>query len=650
MKQFFWCFLLLLPIFSFAKSDLERLDSTYQYIVKHPEDKEALHDLNHALNYLFYDYYDTCYFYAVEQVKYAQRIQDEEIITRGVNMMGMCIEFQGYLDSAVGIYMKASALANEYDLPMSKIDIYNNLSIVYSFKGEYSNSIEFAFKALDMAERINDSLRMMVQYGNIGLRYSELGNSVLAIENYKLSLAIRAAMNSERSTAAFINSALEYAKLNNIDSAFVYFHKALIHAKETNRSDKVAAAYRGYASLYIRMNNIPLARIYADSLWQIANMYDDDMYRTDHDGLLAYIFMAEDEHAKAKQLLLKVNRWYERFGYRAEQVDVMKNLASVYNSLGELDSAYYFLERFTKAKDSVFTQQRDQAALQLRAYREGKMQREIELGEVEAAYQKELKNNFIIIGVLLFLIIIGIAYRFHFVNKTRKALAEKNVIIQKEKERSEELLLNILPSEVAEELKARGESEAKDFDNVTVLFSDFKGFTQASEKLSAKALVKELNACFKAFDEIMGKYQIEKIKTIGDAYMAAGGLHSPRTSEAHDVVLAGLEMQAYMEKRKKEHELKGKPAFSMRVGIHTGPVVAGIVGVKKFQYDIWGDTVNTASRMESHGVVGKVNLSYTTYELIKHQSEFAFKKREAIEVKGKGEMEMWLVSSNTKNQ
>ena len=222
-------------------------------------------------------------------------------------------------------------------------------------------------------------------------------------------------------------------------------------------------------------------------------------------------------------------------------------------------------------------------------------------------------------------------------------IKEQYNIISIERERSENLLHNILPEEVAAELKEKGTSEAKDFDNVTVLFTDFVEFTQTAEKLSAKELVGEINTCFKAFDEFMTKYKLEKIKTFGDAYMAAGGLHIPRTSEPRDVVNASIEMQAFMLERKASRSAQNLPAFDMRLGIHTGPVVAGIVGVKKFQYDIWGDTVNTASRMESHGEVGKVNISNDTYQLIKDDGRFTFESRGKLEVKGKGEMEMHFV-------
>ena len=212
------------------------------------------------------------------------------------------------------------------------------------------------------------------------------------------------------------------------------------------------------------------------------------------------------------------------------------------------------------------------------------------------------------------------------------------------KKRSDKLLLNILPAETAKELKALGHSEAKLINQVTVLFTDFENFTGMSEQLSPRALVADLHACFSEFDLICEKYGIEKIKTIGDSFMAAGGLPIPNTTHAQDIVKAALEMAEVIERGKAEKIAMNLPFFEVRIGIHTGPVVAGIVGIKKFQYDIWGDTVNTASRVESNGAVGKVNISQSTYELIKDDGIFDFESREKIEVKGKGAIKMFFVS------
>ena len=218
---------------------------------------------------------------------------------------------------------------------------------------------------------------------------------------------------------------------------------------------------------------------------------------------------------------------------------------------------------------------------------------------------------------------------------------ERTAEVVAQKERSDELLLNILPAEVADELKEKGSADAKLINQVTVLFTDFEGFTALSEKLSARDLVSELNYCFSAFDKIMLKLGIEKIKTIGDAYMAAGGLPTPNETHATDVVNAALEIQKFMMEYKKMKIAAEEPYFEARIGIHTGSVVAGIVGLKKFAYDIWGDTVNIASRMESSGKTGKINISHFTYELVK--DVYHCVHRGKVTAKGKGEMDMYFV-------
>jgi class 3 adenylate cyclase len=210
-----------------------------------------------------------------------------------------------------------------------------------------------------------------------------------------------------------------------------------------------------------------------------------------------------------------------------------------------------------------------------------------------------------------------------------------------EKKKSDDLLLNILPAEVAEELKQKGSAEARQFDNVTVMFTDFKDFTKISEKLSPTELVAEIDTCFKAFDHIITRHNIEKIKTIGDSYMCAGGLPVPNKTNATDVVQAALEIQQFMKQHFQQRREENKYVFELRTGIHTGPVVAGIVGVKKFAYDIWGDTVNIASRMESSGEAGKVNISESTYALVK--DKFTCTHRGKIQAKNKGEVDMYFV-------
>jgi class 3 adenylate cyclase len=213
--------------------------------------------------------------------------------------------------------------------------------------------------------------------------------------------------------------------------------------------------------------------------------------------------------------------------------------------------------------------------------------------------------------------------------------------LEAEKRRSEQLLLNILPVVVADELKDRGKVEPVNYESVSVLFTDFKGFTELSEQLTPKQLVDELDYCFSYFDEVIEKHNLEKLKTIGDSYMAVGGIPNVNSTHAIDAVLAALEIQAFIEQRKEQHMRNNTPYWEMRIGIHSGSLIAGVIGQKKFAYDVWGDTVNTASRMESSGVPGKINISQSTFELIK--DFFVCNYRGKLPAKNKGDLDMYLV-------
>jgi len=232
------------------------------------------------------------------------------------------------------------------------------------------------------------------------------------------------------------------------------------------------------------------------------------------------------------------------------------------------------------------------------------------------------------------------------VEEEKSEIERQKGVIEKEKEKSDELLLNILPSEVAEELKEKGYTTAKSFDEVTILFSDIKGFTMVAENMTAQNLVKEIDTYFSAFDRIMQQYGLEKIKTIGDAYVAAGGLPEKNMATVKKVVEAAIAMQNIVDLFKNERTDQDLPYFELRIGIHTGPVVAGVVGIKKFQYDIWGDTVNLAARIEESCVPGKINISQNTYDLIK--GDFKCVHRGRIEAKNKGEINMYFIEQEVR--
>jgi len=325
-------------------------------------------------------------------------------------------------------------------------------------------------------------------------------------------------------------------------------------------------------------------------------------------------------------------------------------LYNAYQQTGDVIYAFYFLNRLNSLNDSLYNKNTMQKIGEMKSQMIFEQEMRIQKTELE---KKEAVSNAekrrikaVVIGVSIAFIIASILLFVLYKNgkekqRTYKLLHDQNQLIVKEQLRNEELLLNILPEQTAIELKKTGKSEPKRFEMVTVLFTDFKNFTKISETMSPEELVKEINYCYTAFDTIITKYGIEKIKTIGDSYMCAGGLPIENKTNPFDAVSAAIEIRDFMANENKLRIKEGKTYFEIRIGINTGPVVAGIIGVKKFAYDIWGDTVNIASRIESSGEPGKVNISENTYRYVKN--EFNFEFRGKILAKNKGEIEMYFV-------
>ncbi len=291
-------------------------------------------------------------------------------------------------------------------------------------------------------------------------------------------------------------------------------------------------------------------------------------------------------------------------------------------------------------KDSVLTQrdmelrfQQDQIKI---------LEQEKALKAAEAEHERTVRNA-LLAGAALLLLLAGLLWRL-IANKQRanQELARKNVQLDAARNRSDELLLNILPSELVDELKIKGITRTRHHDEVTIMFTDFRDFTKISEQLSPTDLVQEIDYCFRHFDHIIGKYpSIEKIKTIGDAYLCAGGLPAAHPNHAFEVVAAALEIRDFISELEQQRIHEGKLAFQIRIGVHTGPVIAGVVGATKFAYDIWGDTVNTAARLESASEPGQVNISDATFERV--QEQFQCQHRGNIATKNKADMSMYFV-------
>jgi class 3 adenylate cyclase len=501
-------------------------------------------------------------------------------------------------------------------------------------KGDLSGALDNYFKAVEITDRNSEKKQLAMMYTAIAAVYAGMDNRKNVRQYYADAIRIfRTEQDTLNYAIAMENLGDTYLEWSKPDSALLYFNQSgPIFEKLEN---KIALAYNlGNKGLAFAQKGRPtIAEQNIEEAVAILEELGDYRPITTYLNYMSDIYADKEDWDGAFDYALRSLELAKQYGLKVRISSAYLKLSELYERTGYASAALNYYRKYIAFRDSVVNLTAVQQMADIRRRSEiGQKQAEIDLANQQKQTQKIIT---IATGIALFLIALlafGLYRRAVFTKRTK-------AIIEREMARSEALLVNILPEETARELKEHGEVKAKKFESVTVLFTDFEAFTAHSEHVDPELLVSRLGYYFSAFDDIIEKYGLEKIKTIGDAYMCAGGLPFPIADHAVKTINAALEILSFVEEVKAKSETSF--SFNVRIGLNTGPLVAGVVGSKKFSYDIWGDTVNVASRMETFSDSGRINISHNTYLLVK--DVFDCEYRGNVEVKNRGVLKMYFV-------
>ncbi len=546
-----------------------------------------------------------------------------ESLKDSVRMARALINISGVL-SAGGAFQEAFAELNKARLLLENkgddattIRTYTQLGNNRFDLDMFSKARGWYEKSLRLRQKLGDPIDIADGLVDVGNALDEMGHpdsSKLAVQHYLQALGIYRAEAYQ----------LGIGRVgNNLGDAYKHleqFEEALKYLRESERIQLEIEDEQGLMATY--------------------NTINDVLYR----------------QGRIKESLIYLRRCAAiagKPGNENARLGVFKDFARAYEALGDYAKAYDYQKQYNdlryklideKRSQNIETQQANTSA-QERQLALDRERTNTALREAELARTRTFRNALLGGAVLLVLLVALLFNRNRLRARANRLLTAKNETIERERQRADSLLQNILPEKTAEELKTNGTVKPVHYESVTVLFSDFKNFTTIAETMSPEALVRELDEYFRAFDAIVVRHGLEKIKTIGDAYMCAGGLPEPNNTHALDTVRAAMEMQQTIRALAGKKAAAGQPFFEMRIGINTGPVVAGVVGSHKFAYDIWGDTVNVAARLEHGGEPGKINVSETTWEKVREEFNCTFRGK--LPAKNKGEIAMYFVEASS---
>lgn len=531
--------------------------------------------------------FDIALKYTEDLIQLALEENNAKYLSYGYFQKGTKKRYIGDLEEALQAYFKSAEIAKKERLTSTEGSAYAAIADVYSVSENHDNAITYYERAIKTLRK--------------NLRNKE--DTILL-------------------ASSILNAGDEFLLSKKYDSALIYFEESGSLYEKADYAPGKAFNLGNIGMVFANTGKNELAEENINEAIAILEESQDYYPISVYLMAMADIYIEKEDYETAIRYTKRSLTLAEQYELREQLGDANLKLAELYELIGNLALSYLHFKDHIAHRDSLLNIEKvQQLADQRTNFEVSQKQIEVELLETKT------RNQLIILG---------------FVGLSLLASLWFYRTISKEKKKSEKLLLNILPEDTAKELKIHGSVKAKKHESVTVFFSDFKGFTSYSEKLSPEALVETVNFYFSKFDEIIYKHGLEKIKTIGDAYMCAGGLHDSETDHAQRMVRAAFEIATFVEETKKDVAASDL-TFDIRIGINTGPVVAGVVGTKKFAYDIWGDTVNVASRMESMSEPGKINISHSTYELIKEDVDCEY--RGAIEAKNRGKVKMYFVKA-----
>ena len=640
-RKFFFLFMIFFSVKGYSQDS--KTDSLKSLIQTTSDDSSKVNLLNSISYNLFTSAPAEAIDYGKQALNLAEKINFEKGIAYALKNIGLGYYMQSNF-AEVLIYWEQSLIVFEsMGDKLGVSNILNNIGAIYFAQGNDAKAIDLYLRSLRAAEEIGDTLRIATALNNIGgVYYNKPATHQKALEFYLKALPLSEKIGDKGAIGtASINIGEIYLERNQDSTALNYFKKSYAAWLGTGR---VPYSLTRIGDVYSKRKQYQTALKYYNDAIEIAKKFEAklELIRPLLGIAQTYSLMGNDE--MALNAFNEARTTAVEIGSNYELKDAYRGMANTYARMDDFKNAFKYQTLFSDIKDTLFNSETDDKIKGLQfTYEMDKKQSEIDLltkdkqlQEVSLQKQRIAKNAFLV-GLILILIITFIIFRNYL------AKVKINKILDQQKEEIETLLLNILPKKISKELRENGVAKSRNYESVSVLFTDFKDFTQISANLTPVELVAELNDYFTAFDDIVEKYNLEKIKTIGDSYMCAGGLPAKNNTHPFDIVRAAMEMQRYSHEKNKLRESETKTKWELRAGIHTGPIMAGVVGKKKYAYDIWGSTVNVASRMETAGEPGKVNISEDTYLLIK--DKFRCHHRGKVSAKNVGEIDMYFIES-----